>query len=162
MEPTLQKSCNVINFVFYKPLKKIFEVKLEALTSGIYHFRVIGRGTTLRGQSFSREQQLTGSVYRGGDEPSPTPKDDLYERLCRLLKCLLSEKTISKDFEKKLHQLGINLENIRRCLRLYCADQSLKPSLPSLEKKLVESIKMQHPEIVSLLKRLMDETDLGA
>ncbi|MFD2094201.1 tyrosinase family protein [Blastococcus deserti] len=39
---------------------------------GAYHFRLLVRGLTHRGQPFTREQFFTASVWRGGDEPPPT------------------------------------------------------------------------------------------
>jgi hypothetical protein len=82
-----------------------------ALLSGVYHFRVLAQGTTMRGRAFTREHLLSGAVWKGGDAPPPTSKDDPQEdkdRLCRLLNCLLSEKVLSSEFERRLRQWGLD------------------------------------------------------
>ncbi|MFQ5981421.1 MAG: VWA domain-containing protein [Candidatus Heimdallarchaeota archaeon] len=65
----------------------VFETSIPASIPGVYRFRIHATGTTLQGNPFTREQTLTGAVYRGGDISSPTSKDDpfeLFKHLCRL------------------------------------------------------------------------------
>ncbi|MBA3702548.1 MAG: replication initiator protein A, partial [Rubrobacteraceae bacterium] len=65
----------------------VFEATAPALLAGIYRFRIVAEGQTLRGRPFSREQTLTGAVWKGGDTPPPTSKDDPNardDRFCRL------------------------------------------------------------------------------
>ena len=50
----------------------VFEVDMVASLSGAYHIRVLAYGKTLRGRKFTREQWLTGAVWKGGDQPAPT------------------------------------------------------------------------------------------
>ncbi|MBW4491681.1 MAG: tyrosinase family protein [Oscillatoria princeps RMCB-10] len=54
----------------------VFETATLASMSGIYSFRVLATGRTLRSRTFTREQLLTGAVWKGGDAPLPTGKDD--------------------------------------------------------------------------------------
>lgn len=54
----------------------VFETGTLASMSGIYSFRVLATGRTLRSRTFTREQVLTGAVWKGGDAPLPTGKDD--------------------------------------------------------------------------------------
>jgi hypothetical protein len=105
----------------------IYELEHAANQSGVYRFRVLGNGTTLRGRAFTREQLLTGAVYKGGDNPLPgggnipgdgTGSSD--DKICKLLACLLSDKVIHPRLEKKLLAEGIDLEGIRSCLASYC------------------------------------------
>jgi hypothetical protein len=103
----------------------VFEASMLANLAGIYRFRVMAEGSTYRGVPFTREQLLTGAVFHevkqpGGRPPSTGGKDDL----CRLLTCLLSEKTLSKAVEKRLKELGISVESIRHCVETYCRETS--------------------------------------
>lgn len=60
----------------------VFETITVAAMPGIYHFRTIGTGATLQGNPFTREQILTGAVWKEGDNPLPSSKDDQAE-CCR-------------------------------------------------------------------------------
>jgi len=103
----------------------VFEAALSATLAGVYRFRVLGSGRSLGGTLFTRERLLTGAVWRGGDEPSPRGGNDQGEhdgRLCRLLLCLLSPKTISPKLETRLKRLGVDLDSIRACVLGYCRE----------------------------------------
>jgi hypothetical protein len=106
-----------------QPGTGIYSATLLASLSGVYPFRVLASGKTLRGRDFSREQLLTGAVWKGGDTPPPTGKEDPQEdkeRLCRLLSCLVSGKVIGPEVERKLKELGLNLDALRACLKEWC------------------------------------------
>lgn len=97
----------------------VFEATALAFLAGIYRFRIVAEGRTLRGRPFSREQTLTGAVWKGGDNPPPTSKDDPNardDRFCRLVDCLLHQKGI----QEALRNSGIDPEELRRCLEEYC------------------------------------------
>lgn len=49
----------------------VYEASIDALLPGIYRFTVKARGTSSRRAPFTREQVLTGAVWRGGDRPPP-------------------------------------------------------------------------------------------
>lgn len=101
----------------------VFETATPALLAGIYRFRIIAEGRTLRGRPFSREQTLTGAVWKGGDTPPPTLKDDpnaRNDRICRLIDCLLHEQTI----QVALGKAGTRVDELRRCLEEYCQKPS--------------------------------------
>jgi hypothetical protein len=101
----------------------VFEMATTALVAGIYRFKIIGEGRTLRGRPFSREQTLTGAVWRGGDNPPPTVKDDPnagHDRICHLINCLLHQQTI----QIALRKAGISVDELRRCLEEYCRKPS--------------------------------------
>jgi len=53
-----------------------FEASLIATMSGVYHFRALASGGTMRGLAFTREQTLTGAVFQGGDQPLRTSTTD--------------------------------------------------------------------------------------
>jgi hypothetical protein len=97
----------------------VFEVVVPAGLSGLYSFRVRARGATLRGLPFTREQLLSGAVWRGGNGPLPGPErdpGDRDERLCCLLACLLGEKSVVRYLRSK----EIDAEALLHCVRECC------------------------------------------
>ncbi len=101
----------------------VFEVKTPAILAGIYRIRIIAEGKTLRGRFFTREQTLTGAAWKGGDNPPPTSKDDPNpqdDRSCRLIACLLQQKSVKKALQKA----DISVDQLRRCLKEYCRKPS--------------------------------------
>jgi hypothetical protein len=38
---------------------------------GVYRFRLVASGITMRGAPFTREQLVSGAVVPGGDQPFP-------------------------------------------------------------------------------------------
>lgn len=145
---------------------------MAALLLGVYRFRVLARGKTLRGRAFTREHLLTGVTWKGGDTPPPTGKDDPQEGkdpLCRLLTCLLSGKVLQPDFERRLKELGISLEAFRACIKTWCRPASppavVRPSLSAVALPAVSGTsstgaqKTLTPEAVELIRRLAREVD---
>ena len=105
------------------PGSGIYTASIPAPLPGVYPFRVLASGKTLRGRDFTREHLLTGAVWKGGDNPPPTGGDDPGEdkdKLCRLLSCLLSGRVIGPAYQKRLKELGINLDALRACIKGWC------------------------------------------
>ncbi|MGB2713656.1 MAG: tyrosinase family protein [Vicinamibacterales bacterium] len=101
----------------------VFEGAVQAMASGIYRFRPLAEGQTLRARPFTREQTLTGAVWRGGDDDPPTSKDDPNidrDRFCRLIACLLGNKGLLENLRRQ----GINPDELRRCFEGYCRKPS--------------------------------------
>jgi hypothetical protein len=101
----------------------VFEVTTLASLPGIYRFRILAEGRTLRSRPFTREQTLTAAVWKGGDAPPPSGKDDPnagHDRFCRFIECLLQQKGIGE----LLRKAGIDLSGLRRCLEEYCRKPS--------------------------------------
>jgi hypothetical protein len=101
----------------------VHTLDFDASSSGLYSVRTLAAGHTLRGQFFTREQVLTGGVWKGGDAPLPSSDTDpqvTRERLCRLLDCLLSERALGRELLTQLARRGADIELIRRCLAAYC------------------------------------------
>lgn len=73
------------------PLKEVepsvYEASTRAAMPGVYHFRALADGNTLKGLAFTREQLLTGGVSQGGDHPFPVPAEPspCAARLCKWL-----------------------------------------------------------------------------
>jgi hypothetical protein len=95
----------------------VFAASLAAQSYGVYRFRVVAEGRTFRGASFTREQTVTAATVAGGDQPGPAATDDdLRERLCRTLACLLEQDGIAKLLKEK----KIDPADVRRCLEALC------------------------------------------
>ena len=99
----------------------VFEGATEANMAGVYRFRVMAKGRTLKGRPFTREQLLTGAALPGGDGPFPfggrDPNGDR-EDFCRLVECLIEEGALKHFFERN----KIDPDVLRRCLRQYCVE----------------------------------------
>ena len=100
----------------------VFETHGTATIPGIYSVRLMASGKTLRGQSFTREQLLTGAVWRGGDQTPPSSGGTDKDQLCCLLSCLTSPKVLTSQFEEQAKRWGINLEALRACLKSCCSE----------------------------------------
>lgn len=76
-------------------------------------------GATFRGKPFTREQILTGAVFRGGDGPFPfggPDPDGSHQALCRLLRCVLGERALAPA----LKRWEVDPHELERCLERYC------------------------------------------
>jgi hypothetical protein len=100
----------------------IFEANIVANLQGVYLFRLLASGLSMRGASFTREQLLSGSVVLGGDKPSPTSGPATGggdKQLCELLSCLLRPEVLG-EFLKAHH---INADALRVCVERWCKGQ---------------------------------------
>ena len=105
-----------------------FEASVVASEYGVYRFRIIAEGKTMRAQPFTREQTLTGAVWRGGDRPRPpaggqpgSGTRDPGRQWCQLLMCLLKDKGIIELLRKH----GIDPAHIARCIEELCRRRDL-------------------------------------
>jgi hypothetical protein len=101
----------------------VFSASLTANLPGIYRFRIVAEGGTLRGTLFTREQLATAAVWSAGDQPSQPPGGTGTDEWCRLIQCLLSEKNLGRELEERLRKQGVDLDGIRRCLKDSCQDR---------------------------------------
>jgi hypothetical protein len=107
-----------------------FAASFDANAVGVYRIRVRAAGTTLGGEPFTREKTLTAAVWRGGDQVTDPRIDpqvivdylrERDERLCKLLTCLLRRGgAISPEFERRLLDLGLDMDSMRKCLAEWC------------------------------------------
>lgn len=100
----------------------VFEGSFVADIPGIFQLLFKGRGTTLRGVPFTREQLRTAAVWRSGDEQPPTGSTDPRgrdEQLCHLLECLTSKEVMGEFFARN----GIDQEALVRCVHRFCAER---------------------------------------
>ncbi|HSJ48092.1 MAG TPA: S8 family serine peptidase [Gammaproteobacteria bacterium] len=145
----------------------IYSAVTTALLAGVYPFRVLAAGTSMRGRTFTREHLLTGAVWKGGDQPPPTTQDDPrdeHDRLCRFLGCLLGRQVLGPRLEQQLKELGIDVDALRRCLALWCRRpgglQAIRPAglLAGAPGPAADHPTLT-PEAVKLLRELLRELD---
>jgi hypothetical protein len=102
----------------------VFEGAVVAVTLGVYRFRIVASGLTLRGRRFTREQTLTGAVWRGGDVPPPPPggrggeSDGEGGCLCGIIECLLRQRSV----QEVLRRIGLSAEELQTCLEVCCRE----------------------------------------
>jgi phosphoenolpyruvate-protein kinase (PTS system EI component) len=107
---------------------------------------------------------LTGAVWKGGDNPLPSGKDDFKSWICKVLACIMREGNISKEMEEKLMKLGFNLAAIRKCIEKNCCTQSEEAQDQSLEgrkldiRELYSKIALNlKPDEIALLDQVIAE-----
>lgn len=130
----------------------IFEAHLIAGISGVYRFRVLANGTTLRSLPFTRERLVTGAVWHGGNQPIPTDPDGKFD-LCELLDCLLDEQTIRPELRDRLRKLGLDVDAMRKCVATYCRR---RPNSSGIDFDMIF-----RPELAATIRRFFDKK-LGA
>ena len=137
----------------------VFELQTSANMPGVYTAYMKAEGETARGREFTRERLFTGAVWKGGDEPPPSTFDDDPGRdnkcLCALLRCLLSEKVLTRRFEKKLADEGIELDVARRCVEAWCRCGKRQPPVGTVEAKGLIAMLENQPELVTTLRTLL-------
>ena len=104
----------------------VFEGTFTAQLPGIHRLLVRASGHTLRGAPFTREALRTTAVWPGGNAAPPSRATDPRardEELCRLLECLVDERTLGRF----LAQHGIEQEALRRCIQRFCGERVKPP-----------------------------------
>ena len=96
----------------------VFELTETATIDGVYRFRLVAQGVTLRGLPFTREQLLTGAILHRGDQPPRTSDPAGHGDLCELIGCLLEHGTL----DAFLDEHKIDRDELRRCLKHVCGD----------------------------------------
>ena len=103
----------------------VFEGAFDAQMSGIHRLLFRASGHTLRDALFTREALRTTAVWPGGNAAPPSGHTDPRARdeaLCRLLECLVDERTLGRF----LAQHGIEQRALRECVQRFCGER-LKP-----------------------------------
>jgi len=112
----------------------LFEAATQAIIQGVYRFHVIASGVSMRGLPFTREQQVSGAVVLGGDNPPPTSGASTRahdEQLCQLLECLLGPNALGRF----LSEHNINPNAIRACIDQWCKERLSGPSAEELRQR---------------------------
>ena len=98
-----------------------YSVQIDASLSGIYEFLVKAKGRTSRGNEFTREQVLTGSVWKGGDRipPKSQPVDSKNDdKLCDLLSCMIG--SMNENLRERLIKEGFDINRFEKCIAVKC------------------------------------------
>jgi hypothetical protein len=116
----------------------VFELMVPAMMSGIYHFRLRASGVTLRGRPFLREQLVSGAVWKGGDGDLPTDGGGGSGSLdpCTWIRCLLESGFISREFEQRLREAGLNLDALRKCVEEHCPVEPKRQPTPAVSNEI--------------------------
>ena len=90
---------------------------------------VHAEGRATRGHSFTRDHLLSVVIGREPphDPPPFPPPGDSDEVLCKLLACLAGKEVMTDRFAEYLKSIGIDLEQLRRCVAKICRSQPGKP-----------------------------------
>jgi hypothetical protein len=133
----------------------VHTTSVVATQSGIYTFIVRASGSTLRGRPFTREQIVTGAVWKGGDDPDPhTPGggdgDGGRGDLCCLLKCVFSDAVLTDRAARRLREFGIDVWALRKCLAECCGDRPRRPGVAT-------GIAALDPGTLNVVRRVVDE-----
>ena len=132
----------------------IFEATELATMSGIYRFRVLASGYTLRFRPFTREQLLTGAVWAGGDQPRPESPDpdgpNAKGCWCCLIECALSDRGVLKLLDSR----GIDVARLRRCVAECCGTRKPK-SVRALGERLTSAL--MRPQVIEALVKAIDD-----
>jgi hypothetical protein len=104
-----------------------FMGSFAATMPGVYRIRVRARGTTQRGEPFTREKTLTAAVWRGGDRPgSGVPGGTgggMSPGFCEILECLFgADGALGPEAVARMKALGIDVPRLRKCLEGACRE----------------------------------------
>src|SRR6202023_1437978 len=122
----------ILNLVEVEP--GIFEASAATALQGVYRFRVLASGVTMRGLPFTREQLLSAAVLLGGDNPFPVSGPSTgghTEQLCRLLECLLRPEALGRF----LTENKIDAASVQRCIKDWCKARLAPPSEQELKQR---------------------------
>jgi hypothetical protein len=103
----------------------VYETAFATGLAGIYVVRITAYGRTLRGAVFSREALRTAAIWRSGDQPPPSGKD---EDWCRKIECLMESGVLSRE---ALKRLGIDIGRLSAC----CPPEIPEEKAPILTRK---------------------------
>jgi subtilisin family serine protease len=91
-----------------------YETTVTATIAGVYRFVVSATGSTSRHTPFTRQQAVTGAVWRGGDRPPPHSGDNpAQQAFCHLLSCLA--RSISPELKTQLAKDGWSIDQLLKC-----------------------------------------------
>jgi thermitase len=104
----------------------LFEASYVAQQYGVYLFRVVAEGNTLRGERFTREQLVSGSIYvpRPPEGDPDPPKDDTgtcHKTFSAFLAALQQDSQLAKALDLAMRRRDSSLDALLTCMRK-CAD----------------------------------------
>jgi tyrosinase-like protein/VWA domain-containing protein len=106
----------------------VYAASFIAALPGIYNCRVRAEGYFRSSDRFTREKRLTAVTYYGNYSTTP-PSDD---GMCDLLHCLTSEEVLTRRAAQWLHEIGVNVDAFKACIRRHCMKREERmPSTPT-------------------------------
>ena len=110
-----------------------FEASMVAMIPGVYRFRVLASGLTLRRVAFTREELLSGAVVLGGDNPPTTGSSSgsADSDLCQLIECLLEPEALGRF----LAEHHVDPKAVRSCIEKWCEKRLGPPALDLLRER---------------------------
>jgi hypothetical protein len=96
-----------------------YQAETVASFPGVYSFLVSANGMTSRNAAFTRQQVVTGAVWRGGDEPPPNSdnhpgRNPGAEAVCHLMQCIAG--SIGPRLKERLEKDGWAIDRLSECI----------------------------------------------
>jgi hypothetical protein len=127
-----------------------FALMLPGRARGLYRFRLIARGQSLRGERFTRERWLSGSIYvarpaqQEGEPEKPIDRPEpggegrpCPEVLEALHKAIAGDQAAAERIGRSLERMGVGFDRAMACLKA-AAEGGSKPRLPSIDRPVIE------------------------
>jgi hypothetical protein len=89
---------------------------------GVHRFVVRAAGRTTGGARFTREKVLTAGVWAGGNRPYDPQTGGEDRKECTMMLCVLDAIAKSRELQEYAKRLGIDLDELRRCIERHCRD----------------------------------------
>lgn len=97
-----------------------FRGRFDTIQAGVYTARIRAKGSDIHGHEFTREQTLTAALWLDDGSDSRPPAGSA---LCELLRCVLGQDVLGGRAFEALERSGIDVAELRRCLREACAPE---------------------------------------
>ncbi|MEX0272020.1 tyrosinase family protein [Leptolyngbyaceae cyanobacterium UHCC 1019] len=104
---------------------------------GIYQFVIRAEGNTTGNARFSREKILTAGVWAGGDQPYNPQTGTEGPAGCEWMICMLEALTQSRELRKRLEEIGIDIDTLRKCVEEHCRKE--KPRMTEGRRSEIEA-----------------------
>ncbi|KWE76658.1 hypothetical protein WL77_32375 [Burkholderia ubonensis] len=125
-----------------------FDGAFTAMQTGLYTIRVRAMGTSIYGQTFTREQTLSAVIVLGrAGDPNGRPdgtgtNGDPSRFWCEWLTCALRQGAVSEKLIEQLRSKGLDLSVLLKCLEQACKNAGCKGCQPDpSHTRIIEQIK---------------------
>jgi len=98
-----------------------YQAAVTGTATGVYRFRVVAEGSTLRGRPFTREEIVTGAIT--STEVVTTVEENPTEGWCRMLDCLLRREVLGPWLKRN----EIDADAMRKCVQWLCRQRQGRP-----------------------------------
>jgi len=122
----LQPDGSRVKLPFSRSVDGAFYANWLTNKPGIYQFVIRAQGNTTGNARFSREKVLTAGVWAGGDQPYNPQTVTEGAANCEWMMCLLEALTQSRELQKRLEEMGIDINALRQCVEKHCRKEKLE------------------------------------